>query len=282
MAAFVQRASLEPLLVTHGVNVVFSGHEHIYQRSTLVGGVQYFVSGGAGSLRPGDGARTSYIARTYSGDYHFMLVEIEGDLLHFQAISRTGRTIDAGTLSRVGRRPPAAHVTAWAWWAVGDHGDARAERAHPVVHGTDVAEEPAFLIEPGAGKDGRGMSRGDPAEALHEQLPARLADTDVRERGAVVRQRSHAQGAGRAVPPDANGVPAVEVDLPWAEGRSEILQDQQRFRTRRVLGPRLAQAHQPLIVGLVVPMRQKRRQQAQRVHVCAWGSALRNVHWSSS
>ena len=112
MAAFVQRASLEPLFVTHGVNVVFSGHEHIYQRSTLVGGVQYFVSGGAGSLRPGDGARTSYIARTYSGDYHFMLVEIEGDLLHFQAISRTGRTIDAGTLSRVGRRPPVAHVTA--------------------------------------------------------------------------------------------------------------------------------------------------------------------------
>jgi len=112
MAAFVQRASLEPLFVTHGVNVVFSGHEHIYQRSTLVGGVQYFVSGGAGSLRPGDGARTSYIARTYSGDYHFMLVEIEGDLLHFQAISRTGRTIDAGTLSRVGHRPPAAPITA--------------------------------------------------------------------------------------------------------------------------------------------------------------------------
>ncbi len=87
--------------------MVFSGHEHIYQRSTLQSGIQYFVSGGAGSLRPGDGVPTSYIARTYSGDYHFMLVEIEGDDLHFQAISRSGRTIDAGTLSRAGRRPPA-------------------------------------------------------------------------------------------------------------------------------------------------------------------------------
>ena len=112
MAALVQRSALESLFVTHGVNAVFSGHEHIYQRSTLVGGVQYFVSGGAGSLRPGDGVPTSYIARTYSGDYHFMLVEIEGDYLHFQAISRTGRTIDAGTLSRVGRRSPASRITA--------------------------------------------------------------------------------------------------------------------------------------------------------------------------
>jgi hypothetical protein len=112
MAALVQRSALESLFVTHGVNAVFSGHEHIYQRSTLLDGVQYFVSGGAGSLRPGDGVPTSYIARTYSGDYHFMLVEIEGDYLHFQAISRTGHTIDAGTLSRAGRRLPASRITA--------------------------------------------------------------------------------------------------------------------------------------------------------------------------
>jgi hypothetical protein len=29
-----------------------------------------------------------------------MLIEIDGDTLHFQAISRTGRTIDAGSLRR--------------------------------------------------------------------------------------------------------------------------------------------------------------------------------------
>ena len=44
------------------------------------------------------------IARTYSENYHFMLVEIDGDVLHFQAISRTGATIDAGRL----RREPAS------------------------------------------------------------------------------------------------------------------------------------------------------------------------------
>jgi hypothetical protein len=40
------------------------------------------------------------IALSYSEDYHFMLVEIDGDDLHFQAISRTGRTVDAGTLTQ--------------------------------------------------------------------------------------------------------------------------------------------------------------------------------------
>jgi predicted phosphodiesterase len=92
------RFLLEPILLQHGVDVAFSGHEHIYQRTELQGGVQYFVSGGAGSLRKGDATRASYVARSFDSDYHFMLVEIDGRELHFQAISRTGRTIDAGTL----------------------------------------------------------------------------------------------------------------------------------------------------------------------------------------
>ena len=37
----------------------------------------------------------------YTG-YHFMLVEIAGDELHFQVISDTGRTVDSGVI----RRPP--------------------------------------------------------------------------------------------------------------------------------------------------------------------------------
>ena len=99
-SARVHRWALEPILIRHGVDAVFSGHEHIYQRAALQQGIQYFVSGGAGSLRRGDGVRTPSIARSYSDDYHFMLVEIERDHLHFQAISRTGRTVDAGTLTQ--------------------------------------------------------------------------------------------------------------------------------------------------------------------------------------
>jgi len=110
-SAFLNRATLESIFVRHRVNVVFSGHEHIYQRTRLQNGIQYFVSGGAGSLRPGDGRPAPYIARTYSDNQHFMLVEIEGEVLHFQAISRSGATIDAGRLRRTDTAPPPRNVT---------------------------------------------------------------------------------------------------------------------------------------------------------------------------
>jgi 3',5'-cyclic AMP phosphodiesterase CpdA len=94
------RRTLEPVFIRHGVSAVFSGHEHIYQRTTVRNGIQYFISGGAGSLRVGDGVRAPYIARTFADDYHFMLIEIDEDTLHFQAVSRRGTTIDAGRITR--------------------------------------------------------------------------------------------------------------------------------------------------------------------------------------
>jgi predicted phosphodiesterase len=92
------RWQLESLLVDNGADVVVSGHEHIYQRSRLQRGIQYFISGGAGSLRRGDGAETAEIARSFDRDFHFMLVEIADDALYFQAITRTGLTVDAGVV----------------------------------------------------------------------------------------------------------------------------------------------------------------------------------------
>jgi hypothetical protein len=89
--------------------VVFSGHEHFYMRSQLQNGIQYFVSGGAGSLRYGDSTPSPLVARAFDSDYHFMLVEIERDALSFQAISRTGETVDSGTLFR--RAPSSAGTT---------------------------------------------------------------------------------------------------------------------------------------------------------------------------
>jgi 3',5'-cyclic AMP phosphodiesterase CpdA len=92
------RWQVESLLVDHGADVVFSGHEHIYQRSRLQRGVQYFITGGAGSLRRGDGRETTAIARSFDRDFHFMLIEIADDAMYFQAITRAGVTVDAGVL----------------------------------------------------------------------------------------------------------------------------------------------------------------------------------------
>jgi hypothetical protein len=101
-SALAYRFSLAPILAARAVDVTFSGHEHIYQRSRVVNGVQYFITGGAGSLRPGDGAVTADVERSFADDYHFMLIELDGRELHFQAIARSGRTIDAGVLYKDG------------------------------------------------------------------------------------------------------------------------------------------------------------------------------------
>lgn len=92
------RLALESSLVNGGVDVVFSGHEHLYERIEMQKGILYFISGGAGSLRQGDAAPAPFVSRAYDRDYHFMLAEITDDGFFFQAINRVGETIDAGSL----------------------------------------------------------------------------------------------------------------------------------------------------------------------------------------
>jgi predicted MPP superfamily phosphohydrolase len=93
------RVRLEPLLVRYGVNVVFSGHDHIYERLKPQKGVNYFVAGASGRLRKG--VETSdQTAFAFDQEQSFMLVEIAGDELSFRAISRSGRVVDAGVIQR--------------------------------------------------------------------------------------------------------------------------------------------------------------------------------------
>ena len=92
------RVVLEPLLLAYGANVVFSGHDHIYERLTPQKGIHYFVSGSAGRLRKGDLKRSAMTAAGFDQDCSFMLVEIQNAELTFQAVSRTGEVVDTGTL----------------------------------------------------------------------------------------------------------------------------------------------------------------------------------------
>lgn len=45
------RTVLEPLFVKYGVDVVLTGHEHIYERTKPQKGIHYFVAGGSAKLR---------------------------------------------------------------------------------------------------------------------------------------------------------------------------------------------------------------------------------------
>ena len=94
------RAVLEPIFIKHGVDVVFTGHEHIYERFKPQKGIYHFTVGGAAKLRKGDTHSAPIIAARYDRDRSFLLVEIAGDSRFFQAVDRKGRVIDQGTLSR--------------------------------------------------------------------------------------------------------------------------------------------------------------------------------------
>jgi predicted MPP superfamily phosphohydrolase len=94
------RVALEPIFLKYGVNVVYSGHDHVYERIKPQKGITYFVSGAGGQLRQGNLRRSSITAAGFDQDLSFMLNEIVGDELHFQVISRTGLTVDRGTIHR--------------------------------------------------------------------------------------------------------------------------------------------------------------------------------------
>ena len=94
------REQLEPLFLKYGVDAVFSGHEHFYERIKPQKGIYYFVSGGAGKVRKGDVGKTPLTAKAFDTGYHFMLIEFSKDTMHFQVISEEGKTIDSGALPR--------------------------------------------------------------------------------------------------------------------------------------------------------------------------------------
>lgn len=98
--ARIFRAALEPVFLRHGVRAALSGHEHFYERThPQRGGITYFISGGGGSLRRGDIRRSVLAARGFDADYHFVLFEATRGELFYQAISRTGHSIDAGSIT---------------------------------------------------------------------------------------------------------------------------------------------------------------------------------------
>jgi 3',5'-cyclic AMP phosphodiesterase CpdA len=97
------RVLLEPLFLKYGVNVVFSGHDHVYERLVPQKGIYYFVSGAAGQLRRGNMTRSPQTAASFDQDLSFMLVEVAGPEMFFQVVTRTGRTVDSGMIRRQGQ-----------------------------------------------------------------------------------------------------------------------------------------------------------------------------------
>lgn len=96
------RVLFEPMLVRYGVDVVFSGHDHVYERLSPQQGVAYFVTGAGGqavrTLR-----KSAATAASFDREQTFTAVEVSDADLSFQTVSRSGTTVDAGAIHKRGQ-----------------------------------------------------------------------------------------------------------------------------------------------------------------------------------
>jgi hypothetical protein len=110
-SADLQRELIEPVLIKHGVNVAFTGHEHFYERIKPQKGIAYFIIGSSSKIRRGDLQKSALTAYGNDSNYAFMLVEIVGDEMFFQTINDKGATLDAGSIRRAGDVKPNPSTT---------------------------------------------------------------------------------------------------------------------------------------------------------------------------
>ena len=106
---------------------------------------------------------------------------------------------------------------------------------------------------------------------------AGLADVNGVKGRAVVRQAAHRDAAAGAILENLRLLPLVEIDFARAERRAEILDHGEGRPARGAFGPFARQADEPLILRLVVPVREKDGEEPQRVHMRTRGAALRRV-----
>jgi hypothetical protein len=109
----VIRPAFEDALVRNRVQVTFAGHEHLYERVRPQRGIYHFVSGGGG--------RTLYRVDLNEFDevgvseHHFMVAQVSGDTLLFEAISHAQKVIDCGAIYRTdsAAQKPDKAIAAW-------------------------------------------------------------------------------------------------------------------------------------------------------------------------
>jgi hypothetical protein len=95
------RTALEPLFLKHGVDVVFAGHEHFYERIKPQGGIVYITQGGSAKLRRANIRNNSALTdKGFDTDRSFTLIEISGDRMYVETISRMGAIVDSTVITR--------------------------------------------------------------------------------------------------------------------------------------------------------------------------------------
>lgn len=89
------RQVLEPLFIEHGVDIVFYGHDHFYERTKPQSGITYVLSGAGSKLSDVGFSDFTAVAEER---LQFMLVTVEGDTMTVEAIEPGGEVFDQFTI----------------------------------------------------------------------------------------------------------------------------------------------------------------------------------------
>lgn len=86
------RADLAPVFERYGVDLVFNGHDHDYERTVPIRGVTYVVTGGGGKeLYRAGGSEWTAFSRSV---HHATKVRVEGGRLTLEAVEPDGTVMD--------------------------------------------------------------------------------------------------------------------------------------------------------------------------------------------
>lgn len=92
-------AKWAPLFEKYGVDLVFCGHDHIYERS-VKDGVTYIITGGGGAPKYAvDANKNPYSQKAVSAN-HFCRIHVDGDTLKVQAIKPDESIMDVVMLTK--------------------------------------------------------------------------------------------------------------------------------------------------------------------------------------
>lgn len=105
---------LVPIIEAHGVQVVFNGHVHMYERS-LKNGVYYIIAGGGGSEGGGGLNSCNYEYNPYceyaKSDNSFVIIDVSANSLSGQAMDLNGDVFDTFTITFTPTPTPTPTIT---------------------------------------------------------------------------------------------------------------------------------------------------------------------------
>jgi hypothetical protein len=94
------RYVLVPLLRQHRATAFMCGHEHVYERSELPGGLTQVTTGGGGHPRRGkvdEAAEQNPHSRTFATGLQYTLIEVDGDSAAMKSLRPDGTVVDTRT-----------------------------------------------------------------------------------------------------------------------------------------------------------------------------------------